>query len=490
MRHALILALAASLAALPGAIPAQAQQADTAWRDALERASRALARVRATGCADDDSRGGTGFVWQQPDRMVTALHVVADCSQVLVQFHGSAERPIRRVRNVLREADLVLLEIDPNPRAAPLQHSTRVPEPTEVLRVYGYPLMIATPEDAPLTIKDSNRFAFRLGQAIDQRTAQLLQGGVPSLAIEVLRTDGNLQQGHSGAPLIDRDGRVVGIGSGGVNAGVTGIGWSVRARYLESLPQATDRPTMGDAAGSRARFAASLGPPGGTAAAPGRIARRDFQPPRRLRCGGVDFVQSRIRTLGELAETSDDQRGLHQMMQWMSMPLSELRDMYFAVWSDPRSGAGIALPFDADPRVEDNLCVADLAGTRLSIWFGGQRVQPGLPDDADWRDRQFAVWDGFQGAVLRFFGQVRPERVDQRSYGREQVRGPLMVYRGLDADRQVQFNVTKTLMSDRDTFIGVMLADWRGETMQRPELDRLVAASRLAVHLATFPPDR
>jgi len=488
--------IALILAMLLGALPTQAQQTDPAWRDALERASRALARVRATGCAEDGSRGGTGFVWQQPDRMVTALHVVADCNQVLVQFHGSAERPIRRVRNVLREADLVLLEIDPNPRAAPLQHSTRVPEPTELLRVYGYPLMIATPEDAPLTIKDSNRFAFRLGQAIDQRTAQLLQGGVPSLAVEVLRTDGNLQQGHSGAPVIDREGKVVGIGSGGVNAGVTGIGWSVRARYLEALPQASDRPTMGEAAASRARFAASLDGPGAPVAPPGGNAAMqsgnsgDFIPrPRRLRCGFVDFVRTRTRSLRELADTSDDSVGVQQVIQWNNLREPGLDNLLYDVWNEPVSGAGVAVPAGVQLQEADRVCVVRLPGPDMTLVFSGSRGPPGPVDDPAWRDQHMRIWTDFEQMVLARFN-VRPRPVPGRSYRGEQITDGMMVYRGLDVDQAALFNVTKTLMSRNRTFVGVMLGHQRDPRGPDPTLARVVSEMRLAVHLATFPPDR
>ncbi len=55
----------------------------------------------------------------------------------------------------------------------------------------------------------------------------------PALDIHVLNINGNLLPGHSGAPILNGDGQVVGVGNGGIDLGRVGWGWAIPWQDIE-----------------------------------------------------------------------------------------------------------------------------------------------------------------------------------------------------------------------------------------------------------------
>jgi hypothetical protein len=473
MRWALI-----TLAAALVAGPAAAQPGP----DALARASRGIARVNGYDCAGV-RRSATGFAWQQPGRVVTALHVVADCARVSVQFLGSAERPAR-ITNASRESDLALLSVaEPPPGVQPLELAERVPAVSEVVQVYGYALEIATPVNAALTVLDANRFAFRLREALNAAAeAELRQTGVPSMDVQVLRTDGNILPGQSGAPVIDRDGRVVAVGSGGLERGAVGIGWSVRAQYVARLPAAADPPQLGPGSGS-VRYAV---PTRTDQAGPSPAA------PQRLHCGGLDLVLARTRGLAELHAGTDNPQGFAFMASLANEPLANFNALQFDVWTDLASGGGIAVPAGTRPEPRGIVCVAAAAGAPVMMVFGGARLPHGGPADPSWVQIATATAFGFMQAVAPLVG-VPLFPVPQLSYLAPQVLpGGLLVHRqffaGPNPQAAWQVALNQTMLAKNETFLGVAAIN-RGFAVPDPRIRQLFIHASFAAMLSTIPPD-
>lgn len=194
--------------------------------------------LEAADCVSlPEARSQTGFRLQGVQGIVTALHGVVGCS------HITARRPeTGEVHNLLVvalvdvERDVAVLAGPTLPIAGGLQpHPTGIPDQSEVI-VLGHPAAIPTTWKMPLQVES---FALRplydvlppnLFQAVQQRKS-------PEVGVLVLRLNGNLQPGHSGAPIIDQTGKVLGIGSGGLGDGTLGIGWAIPLSGINWKPR-------------------------------------------------------------------------------------------------------------------------------------------------------------------------------------------------------------------------------------------------------------
>jgi hypothetical protein len=209
----------------------------------------AIFMVEASDCVSLPLlRTQTGFLLEGAPGLVTALHGVAGCATV------SARQPDRnnithkglRPRSVDVERDVVILAGPTLPTAGGLTpHPTSLPGPGAV-RVIGHPAGISGLWEMELQL--ASRTLMPLSMVVTQDLSQAVaKRASPGINIEVLGLNGNLQPGHSGAPILDSSGRVLGVASGGLASGSLGIGWaiplsrvqwaeaSVRQREMDSL---------------------------------------------------------------------------------------------------------------------------------------------------------------------------------------------------------------------------------------------------------------
>ena len=101
------------------------------------------------------------------------------------------------------------------------------------VEVFGYPIGFNTIRGGrPLTITQppyQTLASYGIVMGLDHRNS-------PDKDVEMLNLDGNALPGDSGAPLIDKNGMVIGIVNGGINKGETGIAWAVPMADVELSP--------------------------------------------------------------------------------------------------------------------------------------------------------------------------------------------------------------------------------------------------------------
>ncbi|MBM3949282.1 MAG: trypsin-like serine protease [SAR202 cluster bacterium] len=158
---------------------------------------------------------GTGFVWSADGHIVTNNHVVQNADKVVVVFADGTE------------ADATVVGTDPDSDLAVLKVSL----PADHLK----PLPLG--ESAGLSVGQlvaaiGNPFSqhFTMTSGIISALGRTVNSGIGAYSITgVIQTDASMNPGNSGGPLLDRQGRVIGINTQIVsNTGSSvGIGFAI-----------------------------------------------------------------------------------------------------------------------------------------------------------------------------------------------------------------------------------------------------------------------
>jgi hypothetical protein len=185
---------------------------------------------------------GTGFVWKQKNHVVTSLHLVSGYkdSKIIVKY----KFPYRaKIKSVLLDADLVLLEIEPSPIPG-----KELPDRDPIMAI-----MLAPPkykdevtalgyyrDTEGLRAIELNKGYIEkpeiLGRLVPQNTKEeLKKGKLPDLNLPIYYMTGSLLPGYSGAPIFNQQGQLLGIGNGGLENGAASTSWVIPASNLSRL---------------------------------------------------------------------------------------------------------------------------------------------------------------------------------------------------------------------------------------------------------------
>src|SRR5215213_7814882 len=169
---------------------------------------------------------GSGFVVDKDGTIVTNAHVVEGADSVQVRFDENGEFIDAEVKGVDTSTDIAVLEIDPSDVSGgltpiPLGDSSKAQVGDSVIAIgnqFGYSRTVTTGIVSGL-----------------QREIQAPNGfTIP----DVIQTDASINPGNSGGPLLDANGRVIGINSQiatGGGQGSVGIGFAVPINNAKKL---------------------------------------------------------------------------------------------------------------------------------------------------------------------------------------------------------------------------------------------------------------
>jgi putative serine protease PepD len=188
------------------------------------RASPAVASIRSGNGA------GTGFLVDSDGTLVTNAHVVGRARLVAVRF-GDGRRPVRAaVIGRDRSTDLAVVKLDPShtPSVSPLAlaDSDRVQVGDEAIAI-GNPFGLDRTTTAGIVSGLGREIRAPDGTRIDH----------------IIQTDAPINPGNSGGPLLDADGRVIGVNSqiataAGVpssRGGNVGIGFAIPSNTVRNV---------------------------------------------------------------------------------------------------------------------------------------------------------------------------------------------------------------------------------------------------------------
>jgi S1-C subfamily serine protease len=201
--------------------------------DLYNRVSAGVVFVQANSGRGDlpfpgggQAASGSGFVIDDQGHIVTNQHVVAGADEFRVRF-GEDGAPIEaELLGADPAVDLALLKVDPgDAELQPLELGA-----SEDLRPGDPAIAIGSPFGLTGTV--TSGIVSALGRTIEAPNGFSISGAI--------QTDAAINPGNSGGPLLDEQGRVIGVNSqirtGGGNAN-TGVGFAVPVDEIKrSLP--------------------------------------------------------------------------------------------------------------------------------------------------------------------------------------------------------------------------------------------------------------
>ena len=199
--------------------------------EGLRSASASVLKITGTAFQCGQNQTGSGFV-VAPERVVTNAHVVAGVDEPVVQLLSGGALPARVV-HFDAARDLAVLAVDglsaePVPVGSDLARG-------DTAAFAGYPA------GGPFRLQGAGV------EALSDIAVRNIYGTDPQV-LQVYTLAANVQQGNSGGPLLDGEGRAVGV----VFAKTTGdqpIGYALSAAELAPLVQAAPGYTEAVSAG-------------------------------------------------------------------------------------------------------------------------------------------------------------------------------------------------------------------------------------------------
>ena len=210
-------------AARPVAPRADLTAAEQSVTELFEEASPSVAYITSLALRRDFFRlnvleiprgTGSGFVWDHRGNIVTNFHVIRGADRAEVTLADGSTWPASLV-GYAEEKDLAVLHIEvPRSQLHPVRLGT-----SSDLRVGQTVLAIGNPFGYDQTL--TTGIVSALGREIES------PDGVPIR--HVIQTDAAINPGNSGGPLLDSDGRLIGVNTAIVSpsGGYAGVGFAI-----------------------------------------------------------------------------------------------------------------------------------------------------------------------------------------------------------------------------------------------------------------------
>ncbi len=167
---------------------------------------------------------GTGYVWDKDGHIVTNYHVVEGGREFLISFFQDPKKYKAQVVGFEPRQDIAVLKLDelPQPKLVPIQ-----PGRSDDLQVGQTTLAIGNPFGLDHSL--SKGIVSALGRKIE---------GIGGVKIHnMIQTDAAINQGNSGGPLLNSDGKLIGMNTmifstSGSNAG---LGFAVPVNTIKQV---------------------------------------------------------------------------------------------------------------------------------------------------------------------------------------------------------------------------------------------------------------
>jgi hypothetical protein len=303
---------------------------------------------------DKDSKVLTGFVWKNPNQVVTSLHGMSKTGTIKVLYLNNAWRNVK-IKKVYQKADLVLLEVlpgqDPVPIGVAPINNFHVGPIKFGADVYAFGFNSGAPGSSSRILRKGDVSPETLNSLIPSKDkAALAKIGFPALDLNILYLEGSLLPGFSGAPVFDSQGRLIGVGDGGLEKGASNVSWIIPAKYLTDLENSTvttlppNFETLSQLFSADVRIETTAE---NTENVEEELFRQTYANP--VETDEFEFYPTKNRSLIEMVETSDDPENLMKFADELEEDIKVTLDyesMRFNIFEDINNGVVLAVPVE------------------------------------------------------------------------------------------------------------------------------------------------
>ncbi|MFT6991620.1 MAG: hypothetical protein ACJASL_003608 [Paraglaciecola sp.] len=310
----------------------------------------------------------SGFIWQTPKKenmVVTALHGMRhNAEQIKVICKGRSS--LAWVEKVSKYADLVLLKTKKDiQKCIPInraQIELKEPGFEEKLYAFGYypersksDLKFLEMSSVDLTnstnsTDDSPKLSDLLTHTIRKQLKNL---ELPSMEIAVYPVSGVIIKGYSGGPVFNKQGKLIGTVSGGLDKGLSNTNWVMPISNINNLWLSKSKTIPVELSHSENLFSA-------VSTNPTLLKHNNTE---NAQTSGSDepsnseyrWIKTKTRTFAQLLETADPNLGLGEL--YLSIIPEQMtaaeRQLAFDIYEEESRGLIIAIPKEREMSLEN-----------------------------------------------------------------------------------------------------------------------------------------
>jgi len=315
-----------------------------------------------SGKVEPKAGTATGFWWQDPLYVVTALHAVAGVTEIKI-YKNDGSYTTAKVVKALLEADLALLQLATDLGLKPLALAEVNANAGKSYTIWGFPHAVYKIQDNEVRLSRSVETSPILDDIIngDDLKYQLEKQKYPSTRAKILKIGSTIQPGQSGAPLFTSDGKVVGVADGGLRGGTALLNWGMPAHYyVPRLSTSQDLIPNTVSLQSSLYSSSTLIPEDATDEEVKTIIEQEAEE-NTVYIGDQSITKTWTAGFEEITATmsEEDKADLMQAVQLLGIDMS---DTWYDIYEDYNTGATISIPYGENFDVKDGwyyTCNAD-----------------------------------------------------------------------------------------------------------------------------------
>ncbi len=401
-------------------------------------------RVRKAGTA-------TGFCWQEPMYIVTALHAVAGVDEIKI-IKNDGKSTTAKIVKVLLEADLALLKLASDVGLKPLALAEVNPNAGKSYTIWGFPHAVYKIQDNEVRLSRSVETSPVLDDIIngDDLKYQLEKQKYPSTKAKILKIGSTIQPGQSGAPLFTSDGRVVGVADGGLRGGAALLNWGMPAFiYVPRLSGSQDLIPQTVSLQSSLYSSSTTIPDEATDQEVNELIQQEAEE-NTITMGNTTITKSWTASFDDITSTmtEKDKAELLNVVQGFGVDMS---DTWYDIYEDYGTGATISIPYGEPFDVQN--------GWYYTCNGNGDLCYYVLPFDAQtYQNAKNQVYNLFQNSFPADLWSLNPDTPDEINENDDTEESSYTIYRQASDGSGRQLEYTAEIIG-QDILVAFMTYD-------------------------------